>query len=153
MLCRQFGFIPDDITSHKEAHAAGYASNHSDPESWMKHFGDDMHQFRDRVAIRLSLDKPQEQTPQEMPAETPEDLHMGAYAKADGNVLPTLRRGNTGNVVRILQYALYHAGYYEGAVKKEFDAEVEHAVRLFQSDNRLTNDGIVGKQTWGKLLG
>lgn len=53
-LCRKFGWTADHICSHKEAAAAGYASNHGDPESWMKHFGDDMRQFRARVAAMLA---------------------------------------------------------------------------------------------------
>lgn len=53
-LCKQFGWGVDKITSHKEAHAAGYASNHGDPHSWMKNFGDDMNKFRARVAKRLN---------------------------------------------------------------------------------------------------
>lgn len=52
-LCRKFGWKADRITSHKEAADAGYASNHGDPQSWMKNFGDDMDQFRARVAALL----------------------------------------------------------------------------------------------------
>ena len=53
-LCRLFGFTADDITSHKEAAKKGYASDHDDPIEWMKCFGDDMNQFRARVAARLA---------------------------------------------------------------------------------------------------
>lgn len=53
-LCRLFGFAAGDIVSHKEAAKRGYASDHSDPDSWMKHFGDDMDHFRARVAALLA---------------------------------------------------------------------------------------------------
>ncbi len=52
-LCKKYGWSAKKITSHVEAHKAGYASNHGDPTSWMKHFGDSMDKFRERVAARL----------------------------------------------------------------------------------------------------
>lgn len=57
-LCKQYGWGADKITSHVEAHKAGYASNHGDPVSWMKNFGDNMDKFRARVAARLKGDAP-----------------------------------------------------------------------------------------------
>ena len=53
-LCRLFGFTSDNIVSHKEAGRRGYASKHDDPEEWMRCFGDDMNQFRARVAAKLA---------------------------------------------------------------------------------------------------
>ena len=41
---------PGNIISHKEACARGYASNHGDPEHWLKKFGRDMDWFRALVA-------------------------------------------------------------------------------------------------------
>ena len=41
---------PENIVSHKEACARGYASNHGDPEHWLKKFGRDMDWFRALVA-------------------------------------------------------------------------------------------------------
>lgn len=52
-LCNLYGWTANDIVSHNEASKAGYASNHGDPENWMKYFGDDMNKFRDRVAALL----------------------------------------------------------------------------------------------------
>lgn len=52
-LCRIYGWTADNITSHAEAHSVGYASNHGDPASWMKAFGDDMDKFRMRVKALL----------------------------------------------------------------------------------------------------
>ena len=53
-LCKLYGWTTKNITSHYEAHAAGYASNHGDPRDWMKNFGDSMDKFRERVAVRLN---------------------------------------------------------------------------------------------------
>ncbi|MBD5128430.1 MAG: CHAP domain-containing protein [Ruminococcaceae bacterium] len=39
----------ENIVSHKEACARGYASNHGDPENWLSKFGKDMNWFRDKV--------------------------------------------------------------------------------------------------------
>ncbi len=52
-LCKERGWTADDIISHKEAAEAGKASNHGDPDSWMKKFGDSMDAFRARVNARL----------------------------------------------------------------------------------------------------
>lgn len=41
---------PENIISHKEACARGYASNHGDPEHWLARFGRDMDWFRAQVA-------------------------------------------------------------------------------------------------------
>ena len=40
----------ENIISHKEACARGYASNHGDPEHWLARFGKNMDWFRSRVA-------------------------------------------------------------------------------------------------------
>ena len=41
---------PENIISHKEACARGYASNHGDPEHWLARFGKNMDWFRSQVA-------------------------------------------------------------------------------------------------------
>lgn len=47
----------ENIVSHKEAHARGYASNHGDPENWLSVFGKDMNWFRALVAKEFSNPK------------------------------------------------------------------------------------------------
>lgn len=54
-LCKERGWTANDIISHKEAAEAGKASNHGDPDSWMKKFGDSMDQFRSRVNVLLGV--------------------------------------------------------------------------------------------------
>lgn len=39
----------NDVVSHKEAAARGFASNHGDPENWLSKFGENMNRFRDKV--------------------------------------------------------------------------------------------------------
>lgn len=49
-LCKKYGFDPlKNITSHYEAHAKGYASNHGDPAHWFKRYGLTMNDFRKAV--------------------------------------------------------------------------------------------------------
>lgn len=51
----------EDIVSHKEANARGYASAHGDPENWLNNYKKDMNWFRDKVAaLRKTTNNPEE---------------------------------------------------------------------------------------------
>jgi hypothetical protein len=67
---------------------------------------------------------------------------------------PTLRRGNRGTQVRILQDRLNgrFPAYSKLARDSVFGPSVENVVKEFQSRAGLKPDGIVGAQTW-KALG
>lgn len=67
--------------------------------------------------------------------------------------LPTLHRGNNGNAVRRLQGLLIAAGSSDSRVDGDFGYATERAVRREQAQAHITVDGIVGRQTWTKLLG
>jgi len=64
---------------------------------------------------------------------------------------PTLRRGSTGNPVRRAQKRLTLSGYDAGGVDGIFRAKTESAVKRFQRDQGLTEDGIVGPTTWERI--
>ena len=66
---------------------------------------------------------------------------------------PTLRKGSKGDAVRELQTMLLKLGYDLGpcGIDGDFGKATEAAVRSFQSDHRLTVDGIVGKNSWAEL--
>lgn len=49
-LCTRFGFALSQVVGHYEAHALGYASDHSDPRTWFSRFGESMDSFRDAVS-------------------------------------------------------------------------------------------------------
>lgn len=73
------------------------------------------------------------------------------------NNLPTLRRGANNQFVRRLQALLVANGvgsqaHFDGIVTT-FGPKTESAVRTFQQRQRIGVDGIVGRQTWTKLLG
>ncbi|MDQ0175110.1 peptidoglycan-binding domain-containing protein [Bacillus chungangensis] len=63
----------------------------------------------------------------------------------------TLRRGDQGSDVIVLQQALNRAGFYFGRIDGIFGPVTEKAVRGFQRSRGLVVDGIVGRRTWGAL--
>ncbi len=144
-LCKLNGWSADKIISHREAALAGYASNHGDPESWMKHFGDDMDQFRSRVAALLGETAP---VPTE-PVQPDRPTTGGDTVMIE---LSTLRRGSKGAEVKTLQRLLTASGYPCGAADGIFGSNTLAGVRSFQTGKGLEVDGIVGKNTWTALL-
>jgi peptidoglycan hydrolase-like protein with peptidoglycan-binding domain len=70
---------------------------------------------------------------------------------------PTLRRGNTGDCVRALQYELNawikyrKPGIAYLIVDGQFGSGTDKAVRLFQKNHQLVVDGVVGPKTWSSL--
>ncbi len=52
-LCRKFNLDVSTIVSHAEAAKKGYASNHGDPDHWLKKYSKDMNWFRAQVAAKL----------------------------------------------------------------------------------------------------
>ena len=68
------------------------------------------------------------------------------------SALPTLRSGSRGQYVLYLQWLLRIEGY---SVTPDgiFGPATETAVRNFQTQNGLTSDGIVGRNTWTVLTG
>lgn len=64
---------------------------------------------------------------------------------------PVLRLGSTGSDVIELQTLLTNLLYYTGNIDGNFGLGTEGAVKRFQANNRLTPDGIVGRDTWSAL--
>lgn len=68
--------------------------------------------------------------------------------------LPTIRKGDSGNAVKILQAFLvayeYNIGKY--GIDGDFGFDTESAVKRFQKRSGIAVDGIVGKDTWAELL-
>ena len=65
---------------------------------------------------------------------------------------PTLKKGARGNITKLLQVKLVSLGYNTNGVDGIFGSGTEKAVMSFQKSNGLVADGIVGKNTWRKLL-
>ncbi len=140
--CQMFGLTADNVIAHYEGYKLGVASNHGDVrndpaykraadkkgQGYFTRNGKTMDDFR--AAVRIAL----------------------AVAAADPVALPrTVQRGDVGTAVRKLQTTLNKLGYgleVDGA----FGPKTEKAVRAYQKKVGILIDGIVGPQTWGKLL-
>jgi peptidoglycan hydrolase-like protein with peptidoglycan-binding domain len=68
--------------------------------------------------------------------------------------LKVLREGSENYTVKALQRMLYALGYDLGSnpIDGIFGSKTDAAVRAFQKANKLDVDGIVGQDTWTKLL-
>lgn len=64
---------------------------------------------------------------------------------------PTLKKGSKGESVRHLQEVLASNGFDPGVPDGHFGSKTDQAVRAFQADRGLTDDGIVGARTWAAL--
>ena len=73
------------------------------------------------------------------------------YIARELSNFPTLRQNNNGNFIKILQYLLNEYGA-NLSVDGDFGGATYRAVLNFQKNNNLTADGIVGRNTWNKLL-
>lgn len=91
-LCKMYGWGVDKITSHVEAHKAGYASNHADPVSWMKCFGDNMDKFRVRVNARISSSEPFVKEDEKTPVQKPNTAPVEIYTVQSGDTLYGIAR-------------------------------------------------------------
>lgn len=58
-----------------------------------------------------------------------------------------LKRGMRGAYVKRLQEELKNLGYYRGSIDGIFGPETEAAVKKFQKEKKLKEDGIVGSRT------
>ena len=83
-------------------------------------------------------------------ADKPAESAAGGFTA----VFPQLSKGSKGDKVRVLQELLLGRGYDLGTygADGDFGAATWTAVAQFQAANGLTADGIVGKNTWRKLL-
>ncbi len=79
------------------------------------------------------------------PISTPNSNSIQRNIKID---FPYMR----GDDVKAVQNMLKSLGYNVGSVDGVYGTKTEDAVKSFQQKYRLNIDGIVGKNTWGKLL-
>lgn len=83
-------------------------------------------------------------------ADKPAESTAGGFTA----VFPQLAKGDKGDKVRVLQELLLGRGYDLGTygADGDFGAATWTAVAQFQAASGLTADGIVGENTWRKLL-
>ncbi|MGI8793776.1 MAG: peptidoglycan-binding protein [Acidimicrobiales bacterium] len=68
------------------------------------------------------------------------------------NVQYPLEKCNTGYVIVLVQSVLKNFGYYDGQISGDFDDATEQSVRDYQDAMELEVDGLVGSQTWRRML-
>lgn len=89
------------------------------------------------------------------PSESKQENHSESGNGTTGIVvvtMNTLRRGNKGAQVKVLQFLLNENGFNAGTVDGIFGSNTEKAVKAYQKQKRLSVDGICGRNTWSKLL-
>ena len=158
-LCEQYGINTQNIVGHYEAHDAGYGSNHGDPRNWQKKFGGSMNQFRTDVAALLNGNNSPSDTVitqgEEIPVEPQKPAQEATEKPQTESVvydMKTLRKGSNGTQVMVLQILLNMKGYEAGKEDGIFGNNTLAAVKAFQKAYGLSVDGVVGKNTWTKLL-
>jgi hypothetical protein len=67
-------------------------------------------------------------------------------------MLRVLSKGKMGADVKKWQYFLIGQECYHGFATGTFDQQTEDATKIFQENNHLTTDGIVGNQTFGAAM-
>jgi peptidoglycan hydrolase-like protein with peptidoglycan-binding domain len=64
---------------------------------------------------------------------------------------PTIKKGSKGAAVKLAQKRLVMRYYDPGPIDSLFGAKTEKAVKQYQGDRLLSNDGIIGPKTWARL--
>lgn len=67
------------------------------------------------------------------------------------NACPTVKKGAKGNVTRLIQERLNSVGF-NISTDGIFGTNTYNAIKVFQKNRNLTQDGIVGPNTWSWLL-
>ena len=151
MLCKKYSLNPltdGVIVSHAEGYKRGIASNHGDPEHLWKQLGMGYTMDTFREAVKAAMGKT-------VAVETAPAKAETSKGESTVNIeLAVLRYGDKGEQVKALQRMLYAMGYDLGNSKidGDFGKKTCTAVKAYQTKNKLEADGVVGKNTWSKLL-
>jgi peptidoglycan hydrolase-like protein with peptidoglycan-binding domain len=66
--------------------------------------------------------------------------------------MPTLRLGNQGDFVIILQQYLYRTGHYDGSIDGNFDLKTYDSIRELQKQVGIFPRGDVDRKTWQAII-
>ena len=100
------------------------------------------------TATETATSQPTETTPTQTAANT----STARSSQPTAENLPLLREGMDGEAVTLLQQRLAAKGFFSGTVDGVFGPQTLEAVIAAQTAFKLDGDGIVGYQTWNKLL-
>lgn len=128
------------VMDHAGLHSVGCASNHGDIGLWMRKFGMKFEDFRRAVDDAITegifvdyVDGEGEQTVQDLD-------------------LKSVRRGDNGTDVSLLQSLLAAHGLTVGTIDGKFGAKTENALITYQKAVGLVADGVCGANTWTALM-
>lgn len=99
----------------------------------------------------LSDDGGQSSTPSEKPKESPSSTQKTTSGTAVIS-MKTIRYGDRGTQVKVLQWLLNQNGYDAGTVDGIFGEKTRSSLCAYQKAKGLEVDGICGKNTWTKIL-
>lgn len=85
------------------------------------------------------------------PQESASEVENGTSG-AEVVTMKTIRNGDRGTQVKVLQWLLNENGFSCGSVDGIWGKKTLAAVKAYQKAKGLAVDGVVGKNTWGKLL-
>lgn len=109
----------------------------------------------EEALARAAMDgKAEGNTAQDAPQEAQKPAQEAASAQGGVN-MPTIRKGDEGTAVRILQRMLIMRGCKlpRYGCDGQYGAETVKAVEAYQMTHALTPDGICGPLTWASLAG
>jgi hypothetical protein len=66
-------------------------------------------------------------------------------------VMPLIQQGNSNGAVRGAQWLLKDDGRYHDTIDSIFGPNTKTAVKGYQKSKGITQDGVVGPITWGKM--
>ena len=144
-LCKMYNLNPKGMVSfnganvpvilcHQDSYRLGLGSNHSDVYHWFNRYGKTMDSVREDVAALLGSSSGTVVTPTQQPVIS-KNRDLG--------------KGDEGSDVKELQENLIALGYNCGpdGADGDFGNNTDIAVRRFQKDHNLVQDGIVGNNT------
>ncbi len=149
-LCKQFSIDPlgtvkvsginvPTILCHYDSYKLGLGSGHVDVMHWFSKHNKTMDDVRKDVAALMGIQNGSSGTAKNVVC-TPE--------------LQVLKKGMVGRDVRNAMLILSDLGYYADFIPsydETFGPKMDIAVRLFQKDRKLVDDGVIGPKTYEEL--
>ena len=147
------GLVRGDVLLNEQHHTAMYCGNGSEVEASINENGTVTGGQPGDQTGREFLVRPYRNYPWDCVLRYEQEKEAALAINCTGE-LPMLRRGNAGSAVAAMQGGLWYSGCDLGAdgIDGDFGRETEKAVMRFQLQNGLEEDGICGKETWGRLM-
>lgn len=90
-ICKLYKLDVSTITSHRESHSKGYASNHGDCDYWLERYNRNMDWFRNEVKKLLTGNKP---TPTPKPTPNKVDVIYQTWDDVKNKWLPNVKNNS-----------------------------------------------------------